>query len=113
MANVTPTPDAKDVADNKIFAILAYFGILFLVPLFAAKESPFARFHANQGLILFLAEIALWIAGIILLFVPYIGGFISLLLYLGIAVLAILGIINAAKGEMKELPLIGSIQLIK
>ncbi|MDR2470296.1 MAG: hypothetical protein LBD27_07455 [Tannerella sp.] len=113
MTNVTPAPDAKDVADNKVFAILAYFGILFLVPLLAAKESPFARFHANQGLILFIAEIALWIVSIILLFVPYIGGIITLLLYLGIAVLAIVGIINAAKGEMKQLPLIGTIQLIK
>jgi uncharacterized membrane protein len=113
MVNATPTPDAKDVADNKVFAILAYFGILFLIPLFAAKESPFARFHANQGLILFLLQIVLYIAGIVLIFIPYIGGIISVLLWLGFVALAIIGIINAAKGETKELPLIGGFKLIK
>ena len=32
-------------------AILAYFGILVLIPILAAKDSKFARFHANQGLL--------------------------------------------------------------
>ena len=113
MAEVTPTPDAKDVADNKIFAILAYFGILFLIPLIAAKESPFAKFHANQGLNLFLVEVALSIVNFILLVILPILGVITYLLYLGVMVLAILGIINAAKGEMKELPFIGQFRLIK
>ncbi|MEI8042594.1 MAG: DUF4339 domain-containing protein [Verrucomicrobiota bacterium] len=43
------TPDPADVDKNKIFAVLAYLGILFLVPLLAAKESRFARYHTNQG----------------------------------------------------------------
>jgi uncharacterized membrane protein len=113
MAELTPTPDATDVANNKIFAILSYFGILFVIPLFAAKESPFARFHANQGLILFLAEIALYIIYFILLFIVPIVGLIFSILFLGITVLAVIGIINAAKGELKELPLIGQFKLIK
>ncbi|MDR2119252.1 MAG: DUF4870 domain-containing protein [Tannerella sp.] len=112
MANVPPTPD-RDAQDNKIFGILAYFGILFLVPLLAAKESPFARFHANQGLILFILYVIVIIVGAILGIIPVIGGIIGLVLYLGLFVLAILGIINAAKGEKKELPLIGKFQIIK
>ncbi|MDR1527104.1 MAG: hypothetical protein LBS46_05460 [Dysgonamonadaceae bacterium] len=111
MAEVTPTPD-KDAQDNKVFAILAYFGILFLVPLFAAKESPFARYHANQGAILFILEIIACIVAFILAFVPF-GWIIGYLLYLAIAVLAILGILNAVKGEKKELPLIGQFKIIK
>ena len=39
---------------KKGMAILAYFGILFLIPLFAAKNDPFARYHTNQGLVLFI-----------------------------------------------------------
>ena len=46
------TADPQDVQANKVMAILAYFGLLVFVPLFAAKESRFARFHTNQGLIL-------------------------------------------------------------
>jgi len=38
-------------------AILAYLTWLVLIPLFAAKESKFARFHCNQGIVLAVAEI--------------------------------------------------------
>ena len=103
----------KDAEDNKIMGILAYLGILFLVPYLAAKESPFAKFHANQGCILFIAYLAAWVVGFILIFIPYIGWIVSYALYLGCFVLMILGIINAVKGEMKELPLIGKMTILK
>jgi len=103
-----------DVSKNKGLAILSYIGILFLVPLFAAKESKFARFHANQGLVLFITDIVLYIAvGIIEGFLPVIGSLLSWAVYVFILVLAILGIVNAANGEEKELPVIGQYRLIK
>ena len=49
---------ADDIAQNKAMGILAYFGPLVLIPIFAAKGSRFARYHSNQGLVLLLAEIA-------------------------------------------------------
>ena len=60
--------------NNKIMAAISYIWILFLVPLFAAKDDAFARFHANQGLLLFLASIVLGIIGVI----PVIGTIIAL-----------------------------------
>lgn len=100
---------AEDIENNKVMALLAY--IIFLVPLLAAKESKFAMFHTNQGLVLFLAAIAVNIVGGI---VPIIGWFIILPLgNLLIFILAIIGIINAAKGEAKPLPIIGGIRLLK
>ncbi|MDR0349065.1 MAG: hypothetical protein LBH90_06200 [Tannerella sp.] len=114
MENVTPTPNADDIANNKVMAILAYFGILFIVPLLAAKDSPFARFHANQGLVLFIGYIVVYIfCYIVLMISPTIGLIANSLLFLGLFVLAILGIINAAKGEMKELPVIGKFKFLK
>ena len=110
------TVDPKDAQDNKLMGILAYLGILFLVPYFAAKESPFAKFHANQGCVLFIVEIAISILAAILGYIPFIGWILSILLYLlslGCFVFAILGIINAAKGEIKELPLIGKYKILK
>jgi len=114
------TVDPKDAQDNKVMAILAYFGILVLVPLLAAKESPFARFHANQGLLLIIALIAYSIVATILIFVfvfvsPALALIATLLnlVYLVFLVLAIIGIINAAKGEAKELPIIGKYKIIK
>ena len=110
--------DAEDAEKNKVFGILAYLGILFLVPLLAAKDSPFARYHANQGLVLFIVWIAtaivLGILNVVLWMIHL--GFIATILslvYLGFLVLAVLGIINAAAGKCVPLPVIGGITLIK
>lgn len=100
-------PDPDDVKSNKVMAILAYFGILVLIPLFAAKESKFARFHTNQGLILFICSIVSFCIGRI-----HGLGAISWILNIAILVLAVMGIINAAKGENKALPLVGKFRII-
>ena len=102
----------SDVENNKAMAIIGYIlPILFFVPLISeSKNSPFAKFHANQQLNLLLAGIVVNVVGMI----PIIGWFIVLPFgSLAIIVIAIIGIINAAKGEMKKLPLIGGYQLIK
>jgi uncharacterized membrane protein len=114
---VTP----EDVENNKVFAILAYFGILVLVPILAAKESKFARFHSNQGLVLFIAEVAWVIIYYVLLtlFGMIAGGlalmwiFIGSLVWIGFAVFAIIGIIYAAQGNTKPLPLFGKFKILK
>ena len=51
--------DQEDINQNKVMAVLAYIGILVLVPLLAAPNSKYARYHSNQGLMLFIAEICL------------------------------------------------------
>ena len=113
--------NADDAEKNKIFGILAYLGILCLVPILAAKESPFARYHANQGLVLFILWIVIAVALniidlVLLTILPSGMGFIVSILslaYLGILILVILGIINAAAGKCVPLPLIGGIKLLK
>lgn len=102
-------PDPADVSKNKVFAVLSYFGILFILPLLCCKDSAYAKFHANQGLLLFILEVA---AGIINL-IPFVGHIVSLLLSLAVFVFFILGLVSAAQGTMKPLPLIGTIQIIK
>ena len=101
-------------------AILSYLGILVLIPIFAAKDSKFARFHANQGLVLCIASIIYGVAysvlSIIILaiswrlyFLVSILGFLSI----GFLVLCVIGIINAANGQEKELPIIGKFRILK
>jgi len=112
--------DIKDAQDNKVMAILAYFGPLVLIPILAAKGSKFARYHSNQGLVLLIACVAYSIAyGIlssIILAISWRLYFItSILSFVGLifTVLAVIGIINACKGEMKPLPVLGSIKILK
>ena len=112
--------DPADIQQNKTMAVLSYLGILVLVPLLAAKDSKFARYHANQGLVLLITEVLLTIvvrvAGAILLAISwhlsFLVGLINLVWILPF-VLMILGIVNAANGRAKQLPLIGSITLLK
>jgi len=108
-----PQGNQSDAEKNKVMAIVGYIlPILFFVPLISeAKSSPFAKFHANQQLNLLLAAIAVNVVGTI---IPILGWFIILPLgSIALIVFAIMGIINASKGEMKKLPVIGGYELIK
>ena len=112
-ADTTSQFDPQDINDNKGMSVLAYIGILFLIPLLACPNSRFARYHTNQGLVLFLLELAIGVVTSIFAFIPVIGGLISAVGGIFTLVLMILGIINAAQGQAKELPLIGKITLLK
>ncbi|MBD9094049.1 MAG: zinc ribbon domain-containing protein, partial [Bacteroides oleiciplenus] len=119
--------EKKDIEENKVMAILAYFGILVFIPILAAKESKFARYHANQGLILFMALVGWSIADYILtailrtllwrgmgLWEIYsLCGTILNLVYFVFTILAIIGIVNALNGKAKELPVIGKYKILK
>lgn len=115
-ADTTSEYDAKDIEQNKIFAILAYISWLVLVPIFVAKDSKFAKFHVNQGLVLAIVEIICWVAFGILRRLPLIGwifgiadGLVSLVCFL----IAVVGVINAANGRAKELPIVGKAKVFK
>ena len=123
--------ETQDAQDNKVMGILSYLGILCLVPFFTKKDSPFAMFHSKQGVNLCLLWVANYILSLILGLIkfttteyywgvgvevkktPWFITMITSVIFIGIAVLAVIGIINAVKGEKKELPLIGGIQIIK
>jgi len=106
-AQIIQQPLPADVEKNKVMAILAYF--IFFIPLLVAKDSPFAKFHANQGLLIFLLSIA----SIVALFIPFIGIFLSIAGYIAVLVFTVLGIIAAAKGQNTPVPYIGKYELIK
>ena len=118
IANFTNTTDstaefdANDIQENKVFAILAYLGILFIVPLLAAPNSKFARYHANQGLVLFITWLVVLVVSFIFILIPVLGTIIRVLLYLSILALLVIGIVNASQGKAKALPLIGGIKLL-
>ena len=99
--------DEADVENYKIISLFAYCGILFIIPLLAGRDSKYARFHTNQGIILFIFSVILTFFS----FIPNIG-WIFKIGGVFIAILAILGIINAVTGKARELPLIGKFQIL-
>lgn len=110
-------PEGKKAnSDNdKLMGILAYLGILVIVPIIAGGDSKFIKYHANQGLVNILFAIAIGVLGFVLAFIPYINFILIFywVLYFVPTVFAILGIINVVNGEQKPLPLIGGVTLIK
>lgn len=125
--------DSKDIEENKYISLLAYLGVLVFVPMFVKKDSKFTRFHSNQGLLLLILGVAHGILQIILHAIlraifPWrwsyglVGGrgpvygvlsTVLSLLWIAVAALAVIGIINAVTGKAKELPFIGKIKLLK
>ena len=102
--------DTQDVQTNKVWAALSYVGILFILPLLVnGGQSRYAKYHANQGFILFLLNIVIGIVNAILGNIPVLGAIVSVLLSLASLALMILGIINAVNGKAKQLPLIGNL----
>jgi len=120
-ADTTGEYDPQDIAQNKGMSILAYISWLVFIPIIWVKDSPFTRFHCNQGLVLFLAEVAYGLCAALLVtifsLISWRVGTIFSILFsicsIALLVLAILGIINAANGKAKELPVIGKIRILK
>mgnify|MGYP005805009865 CR=1 FL=1 len=125
--------DPADISNNKVYALFSYLTILVLVPIIAAPNSKFARFHANQGLVLLIGEVIYGIFRTILMAVlravlgvniyyymnPIVSAIYNIisvvtgLLFLVFAIFAILGIIDAAQGKAKDLPLISKLKILK
>ncbi len=111
ISQLNDTPDStssfrsEDAAEHKGLAALSYIGLLVLIPLFN-KDSPYVRYHVNQGLVLLVCEFAVWILGKIFSFLGTVGGILAF-------ILAVIGVINALSGRAKELPVIGKVRLLK
>lgn len=114
-----PYDRETDVANNKILSILCYFGPLVLVVIFMMKNSRYARFHANQGLLLLIFEAAgailLGLAGSALYYssVYFLATLLWTLFWISIVILLLMGITNAASGREKRLPVLGRFNIIK
>ncbi|MBN1892356.1 MAG: DUF4870 domain-containing protein [Clostridiales bacterium] len=95
--------------NKKLYCILAYIFILWLVGLIQMKEDPDVKFHVNQGIVLSIAGVALGVIAAI----PVLGWILAPIGSIVLLVFAIMGIVAANNGEQKELPLIGKIKILK
>lgn len=110
---------AEDIEQNKLMAVLSYFSLLVVLPILLAKESKYARFHANQGLILMIVTMGWQFASSMLtvafsrfwwqmrFVLPFTG-----IVYILLLVLFVMGVANALSGKAKELPLIGKFRIL-
>lgn len=102
----TYTPE--DIEKSKTMAGLSY--LLFFLPLITCPESGYAKFHANQGLLLLITGIA---GNVVLGVIPFIGWMLMPIFAIGVMVLGIMGLINGFGGKATRLPLIGKFTILK
>lgn len=82
--------------EQKIWAVVSYLWILSLVVLAARRNNDYVRFHASQGVLLFVASLVFMLTGPLIFILNLIVG-----------IAAIMGIVKAWQGEKWELPIVG------
>ena len=102
--------NSQEVEEGKAFAILSYalslIGLpFFLIPLIM-RNNDFSLYHAKQTMMIWLVGIAGAVVSGILSFIC-VGVILGVVLAIGLLVLTIMGLINAAQGQQKPVPIIG------
>jgi uncharacterized membrane protein len=87
------------VRDSKVFALLSYLSILCIIPLIFKKDDDFVLFHSRQGLVLFIAQVGVFILSIVFPWILKIGMFILL-------AASFIGILAVLDGRRLELPVV-------
>jgi fumarate reductase subunit D len=105
LQSVTPAGETsgQDVVrdQDKIMLVLAYLGILALIPLLTVKDSEYVKWHAKQGLAL---GIVAFVAMLVLGFIPVINLVAGCVLPLGYIALVVVAIIQAFKPNRWKIP---------
>ncbi len=108
-------PGPADVKENRFWCLLCYLGFLFIIPYLMKPNSRFVRYHANQGLILFILEMAVGIVinitGVVFSFfflwiIPFLLSFVASAVFL---IWIVYGIISVLRGYVRPLPVIGDV----
>jgi uncharacterized membrane protein len=119
VANGTPyeTISEREITSGRALAAVAYLPGLCFIGLLEAPRNRFVRFHARQGLILFLTEITAWIAiaivddalGRIPVLGLIVGASLRLTLGLGFLAATVYGAAKGLAGETVRFPFLGDL----
>ena len=96
--------DLFTTEEGRMAAIMSYIPLLCFIPLLNMKDNKEARFHARQGVMLFLLEL---IAVIFL--IDGISEFVFKAILIIAVALSVFGIYFALQGKNYKLPIIGDL----
>ncbi len=111
----TNTPQQTGTTEDKTVAILAYItliGFIVAIIMHGSNKTKLGAYHLKQALGLVITGVGSWFLIMIIAFIPFVNLLliiISPVIWIGILVLVIMGVINAANGEQKPLPLLGTL----
>ncbi len=115
--------DINDIRENKWCYIIAYFGILFFLPLVVYPNSRVGRFHANQALIQLILGVVIGLVNGVMSGLRLIPGMWTVFFVLSTIISTALGLVelfififelvNILNDKVVEVPVIGKFRLIK
>ncbi|MEO5332455.1 MAG: hypothetical protein H7839_10560 [Magnetococcus sp. YQC-5] len=88
---------------SRIMALLSYLGVLSLVPLIVNRNDPYVRFHARQGVILWMWEVI----AIYTLLMPGLGKLFFRFSSITCLALSLVGVLSVILGRAWKMPVIG------
>lgn len=90
------TEEQRDIRMNKDVAAFSYVWIMSILIYASRKDSKFIRYHAKQGIVLFLISIPVAM-------IPYFGRYLLFIVVGGM----LLGFVHAAQGQYADVPIAG------
>lgn len=99
--------------NKKVTGIVSYLSLVGWLIAYLAGDKEGAKFHLNQSLVVLIGSIILQVFGFILGYIPIVGGIVHWALSIVMAVFWILGLVYACQEKEQELPVIGSIRILK
>lgn len=99
------TAKMRDATDYQSVSYLSYLGPLCFIPYFFCGNSAFARFHAGQGIRLFVLELivnACWSMGLVGVLAGLAGSVL-------VAWCILNGLLNVSQKKKRKLPVIGNL----
>lgn len=97
--------DIKDIQEGKFFAVISYISFLCIIALLLKRDNKFALYHAKQGLVLFVFEVAAFIISII----PLLGWLLGRFGLVIFSLFSIWGILQALMGNYNRFPILSDI----
>lgn len=96
--------------EDKTVAILSYItliGWIIALVMHNGNKTKLGAYHLRQTLGIFVIGICFMVVNMVLAFIPVIGWLLSMGIGVTILVFWILGLVAAANGEMKPIPIVG------
>jgi len=99
----TPAP-AKEDTTVALLAYITIIGFIIAIIMHGNKKTALGAYHLRQALGLFITG---FVGGVALAIIPVVGWVLIPFFWLSIVILAVMGIVAAASGKQKPLPVMG------
>ncbi|MBM3246200.1 MAG: hypothetical protein FJZ13_02600 [Candidatus Omnitrophica bacterium] len=97
--------EKEEMQEGKFFAVISYISFLCIIALVLRKDNKFALYHAKQGLVLFVFEVA----GFVLSIIPVLGWAIKTFGTAIAILISLWGILQALMGNYGRIFLVSDI----